>query len=112
MYRILIFLFCSCFFFSCTYDIELYDSDYSDSCNVVLSSDSIQSIIDVNCISCHGSTFPNGNLSLTDIQETESSIEDIIDRINRSDNDPKLMPPGNKLSDCKITQIIVWSETL
>lgn len=112
MYKIFIFLLFFGVFSSCTYDIEPYMSDYLDSCNVVLSHDSIQLIITENCISCHGAISPNGNLSLTDIQQTESNIEDIIDRITRSDNDAELMPPNNKLSDCKITQITVWSETL
>lgn len=98
---------------ACFYDNEeeLYPSVPGSGCDTVAVSytTDIKPVIDSRCISCHGSNFPSGNLSLTNHAQVAGSAGIIIDRINRSAGDPLLMPQGNKLDACSIDKIEAWA---
>lgn len=97
---------------ACYYDNEqeLYPKVQGSGCDTVSVSytTDIKPIIDSRCVSCHGSNFPSGNLSLTNHAQVAGSLASIIDRVNRSAGDALLMPRGNKLDACSIEKIEAW----
>ncbi len=70
---------------------------------------SIKTIVDNNCINCHGGPNPQVGLSL----ETYNQVRDALlntDLLLRVKNDPSVpvMPPGGKMPDCNIEKIEIW----
>ena len=65
----------------------------------------IKPIMDANCISCHsaGSFEPLANYS-----QVKNSIDNIINRIQRSNGDPLKMPQGGSLSPNQINLFVKW----
>lgn len=66
-------------------------------------------LIQNNCRGCHSGTSPNGGIRLesyTDVK-TVAGNGSLVNVINGTNGKP-LMPPSNKLSDCRITQIQNW----
>lgn len=72
----------------------------------------VKSIIDANCISCHGSTPSNGApMSLNTFENVKDAAlnSDLIDRISRVQGEDGLMPNnGVRLPQNKIDIIIQW----
>lgn len=98
-------------FLGCTNDSE---SDLVD--NTVPSTttytNSIKSIMDNNCISCHGNT-PSGGapMALTTYQNVKDAVvnKGLIDRISRAQGASGMMPlGGTRLSQSSIDQIVDW----
>ncbi len=73
---------------------------------------SIKSIINNNCISCHGNTPSRGApMSLTTYQNVKDAIttRGLIDRISRAQGASGMMPlGGTRLSQSSIDQIVDW----
>lgn len=72
----------------------------------------VKSIINNNCISCHG-TIPSNNapMSLATYDNVKDAILNLglIDRISKENGDGLLMPQGGpKLPQNKIDEIIKW----
>lgn len=66
----------------------------------------VKKILNANCISCHGSTFPSGGQSLTTFSLVSAASGKIQDRINRTDG--MMMPQGGpqlSASDRKIIDL-------
>ncbi|MGG5210823.1 hypothetical protein ACQWU4_18035 [Chryseobacterium sp. MIQD13] len=68
----------------------------------------IKPIIDANCIACHS---PGGSASFqpwTSYDQVKNNIDNILDRIQRSNGDPEKMPQGGSLSQTQINIFIKW----
>ncbi|MBC7846122.1 MAG: hypothetical protein H7Y10_06495 [Flavobacterium sp.] len=99
---------------SCTNDSESDLIDNSVPASVTYNN-SIKSIIDNNCISCHGNT-PSGGapMSLTTYQNVKDAVltRGLIDRISRAQGTAGMMPlGGTKLPQSSINQVIDWKNT-
>ncbi|WP_348811373.1 c-type cytochrome [Flavobacterium maritimum] len=68
----------------------------------------IKSIIDGNCISCHGPGGEQSNHPLLTYEEVSSRSTDIKERIGKPAGDPMVMPKGGKLSQTNIDLINKW----
>ena len=70
----------------------------------------IKSIFDAACVSCHGSTNPNGGVSMTNYLEVRETVENgnTLDRIMRSPGDPLIMPQQGPLPQATIDMILQW----
>ncbi|GAA4291494.1 hypothetical protein [Aestuariibaculum suncheonense] len=77
--------------------------------NVVTYNDDIKTIIDNNCISCHGSSpSQNAPMSLTTFSQVSNYIDGIIDRINRLGAGK--MPVNGTLSTNEKNLIQKWKD--
>lgn len=101
-------------FLSCTNDSE---SDLMDP-NILVTmtyTNSIKTIMDNNCVFCHGNTPSNGApMSLTAYQNVKDAVlnRGLIDRISKAQDAPGMMPyGGTRLPQSNIDQVIVWKNT-
>ncbi|MCA0446311.1 MAG: cytochrome c [Bacteroidetes bacterium] len=81
-----------------------------DTAKTYLYDPDIKKILNSNCISCHGASFPSGGLSLTSYNAVSAVSGKIKDRVNRTDG--LMMPQGGpqlSVSDRKI--IDAWIAT-
>ena len=89
--------------------VDLQESNVAD---VVTYKNTVKSIIDSNCINCHGAIPTNGApMSLDTYAKVRASVltQGTIDRMTRNIGDPLLMPLGaSKLPQSKIDAIIKW----
>jgi mono/diheme cytochrome c family protein len=95
---------------SCYYDnkAENYGSSACDSANPTYTAN-IQSIINQNCIGCHGSNGPSGGVSLHTYDLVKAqALKGSLSGTMKKTSPYSLMPPGGKLSDCKIGQVDKW----
>lgn len=98
-------------FLGCTNDSE---SDLVDNSvpGTNTYTNSIKSIMDNNCISCHGNTTSGGApMSLTTYQNVKDAVTNkgLIDRISRAQGASGMMPlGGTRLSQSSIDQIVDW----
>lgn len=73
----------------------------------------VKSIIDNNCISCHGSTPTNGApMSLTTYANVKDAVlnRNLLNRISREQGTSGMMPlGGTRLLQEKINQINTWA---
>jgi len=70
----------------------------------------IKSIIDGNCISCHGATPSNGApMSLTTYTQVKNNVNNIISRINSTSN-PMPPSPNSPLSSTQKSLIQQWKD--
>jgi len=71
-------------------------------------------IIQNNCLGCHGSSNPNGSVSLTNYTQVKSYADNlrnsipIIDGAIRQLTGFKPMPQSGKLSECQIRTVELW----
>ncbi len=98
---------------ACVYNnAEEMIKDLPKECNLdaVSFNEEIAQIINQNCGSCHGATFPSGGLSLTNYTQISAAANSgiIMNRISRSPGDPLLMPTTGKMSSCNIDKIDAW----
>jgi uncharacterized membrane protein len=95
----------------CTYD-STDDLIVSQSNGTITYNQNIKSIIDNNCISCHGYVPSNGaTFSLTNYQNVKDAVinKNLIDRISRSEGASGAMPLGGpRLPNSSINLIIQW----
>lgn len=96
---------------SCSNDSE---SDLIDN-NVpstITYTNTIISIMDTNCISCHGNTTSNGaSISLTTYQNVKNAVlnNGLIDKISKAQGTSGMMPfGGTRLPQSKIDEVIAW----
>jgi len=95
---------------SCYYDnkAENYGSSACDSANPTYTAN-IQPIINQNCIGCHGSSGPSGGVSLHTYDLVKAqALKGSLSGTMKKTSPYSLMPPGGKLSDCKIGQVDKW----
>jgi uncharacterized membrane protein len=68
----------------------------------------IKSIIDGNCISCHGPGGENSSVPLLTYEQVSAKAAEIKIRIEKPAGDPMVMPKGGKLSQTNIDLINKW----
>lgn len=64
----------------------------------------VKKILNANCVSCHGNSFPSGGQSLTTYSLVSAAASKINDRINRTD--ASMMPQGGPQLSVSDRQII------
>ena len=72
-------------------------------------SNSIQSVITANCVSCHSGPNPSGGRLLNGYSELRVAVNGtkLLQRINRENGVPP-MPPGGPINDCDLQKIETW----
>ncbi|MBC5833450.1 hypothetical protein G6N05_00990 [Flavobacterium sp. F372] len=70
----------------------------------------VKSVIDNNCISCHGATSPYGGLTLTTYNQVKNAVlnNNLLDRINSNDAS-SVMPTSGKLPENTLLKISDWN---
>ena len=115
---VVFFFFISFYMLSCKNDSEeeLY---VNQECNIeaVSFETDIFPIINSYCISCHSgsSSSASGGLLLETYDQIQLAVnkldeDGVIARIEKSNGDPKLMPPSHRLPQCEIDKIKAWQE--
>ncbi|MFN3754277.1 c-type cytochrome [Flavobacterium sp.] len=96
---------------SCTNDSSA-DLSGIDELDEVTYTNTVKSIIDNNCISCHATTPINGApMSLTTYENVKDAVltRGLLDRISRAQGEPGMMPSGGtRLPQAVIDQVIAW----
>ena len=96
---------------SCTSDSES-DLVNQNVPSTITYTNSIKSIIDTNCISCHGINPSNGaSISLTTYQNVKNAVinNGLIDKISITQGTSGMMPfGGTRLPQSKIDEVITW----
>jgi mono/diheme cytochrome c family protein len=101
-------------FAACTNETEsdLLDQNIP---NTITYTNSIKSIMDNNCISCHGTNPVNGaSISLTTYQKVKDAVinKGLIDKISKNQDAAGMMPyGGTRLPQSTIDQVIAWKNT-
>jgi mono/diheme cytochrome c family protein len=87
---------------------ELYPSLTSqnncDTANVGYTK-SVQPIMNTSCVGCHGANGASGGIKLDNYENVKSNINLAISAVKAG-----TMPPGGKLSDCKIAILVKWKK--
>lgn len=98
--------------FGCTNEStsDLIDEPVTDEITYI---NTVKSIIDNNCISCHGITPTNGApMSLTTYENVKDAVlnRGLLDRISSAQGASGMMPLGStRLPQEKINQINTWA---
>lgn len=97
---------------SCTND-SLSDLTTVDDIESATYTQNVKSIIDNNCIVCHGSTPANGApMSLTTYEKVKEAVVNrgLLDRISRAEGTSGAMPFGGpRLPQTSIDAIVQWN---
>ncbi|MDI9256637.1 MULTISPECIES: hypothetical protein [Flavobacterium] len=97
---------------SCTNDSSSDLVGNNDFDNVTYTN-TIKSIIDNNCISCHAATPINGApMSLTTYENVKQAVQErgLLDRISRAQGAPGMMPSGGtRLPQSLIDLVFEWN---
>lgn len=84
-----------------------------DGLDEVTYTNTVKSIIDNNCISCHAATPINGApMSLTTYENVKQAVLErgLLDRISRAQGAQGMMPSGGtRLPQAVIDQVFAWS---
>ena len=84
-----------------------------DGLDEVTYTNTVKTIIDNNCIYCHGATPTNGApMSLTTYQNVKDAVQNrgLLDRISRAQGASGMMPSGGtRLPQAVIDQVFAWS---
>lgn len=103
---------CLSAFVSCTNTSPNDLSDNTPVSGTVSYAQNVKSIMDANCIQCHGAIPTNGApMSLTTYDNVKQAVlnRGLLNRINRQMGDGLLMPQGGpKLPQNKIDVVQVW----
>lgn len=96
----------------CYYDNEeyLYPSPIKCDTTNVTYSNTIKSIVDFNCTSCHNPNNKSGNVDLANHAGLAASVSSgkFLSSIVHDGNASKMPQGGLKLEDCKIEKIKNW----
>jgi hypothetical protein len=72
----------------------------------------ISPIISNSCKGCHSGSTPSGGIILISYNDIKAQVDNgkLWTSINLNTGQPKAMPPGGKLTNCKISQIRIWKD--
>lgn len=102
------------FLWSCTSDSTMDLVNSEPIAEQVGFAKDVKSIIDNNCVVCHGATpIPGTNLSLTTYDKVRDAVlnRGLINRIMLEEGNSSLMPQGGpKLPNATISIIAKWQE--
>lgn len=111
-YKTIILSSISLFVLSCTSDSESDLEDNTPIGGIVTYTGTVKSIIDNNCLSCHGNPTSNGApMSLDTYEKVKEAVlnRGLLDRISRAEGTGGAMPLGGpRLSQNAINQIESW----
>ena len=95
---------------SCTNDSEDDLIEQMQAPQLVTYTNSVKTIIDNNCISCHANMPVNGApFSLIEYNDVKNNIVSIINRISRQEGESGLMPAGgSRLPQILIDDVVQW----
>lgn len=68
----------------------------------------IKSIIDANCVGCHGASSPSGGVSLVTYDNVKNVGATKLAGVVNHSSGFKAMPPTSKMSQCNIDKIQAW----
>lgn len=99
------------FFLGCTNDSssDLIEINQFDE---VTYTNTVKSIIDNNCISCHATTPVDGApmpLNTYELVKNAVLTQQLLDRISRDQGASGLMPEGTRMPQVVIDQVIAWN---
>lgn len=101
------------FFTSCSNNSEDDLIKIEQTTDAVTYNKNIKTIIDNNCVFCHGTVPSNGApMSLTTYNQVKEAVlnRGLIDRISRPNGDPALMPSGGpRMPQQTIDLVIKWN---
>lgn len=94
---------------SCYYDNveELYGTSPCDVTAVSWTAD-IQPMIQQNCVGCHSGAGASAGLDLSTYTAVKTHSSNLVNRMNKPNGDPLLMPPSGPLSNCTLNQMDAW----
>lgn len=100
-------------FQSCYYDNEeeLYPGvEECDTTNITYSGTVVPLMDSYNCISCHGSSFPQGNVVLDNYDDLKVVVDNgrFWGAINHDDGYSSMPQNLPKMDDCDLRKIRVW----
>jgi len=105
------------FMYSCYYDKTevLYPKLPSSNCDTtnITYANKISEIIATNCTNnCHGASnqTTGGGISLQTSDEVKAMIDRIVGDISHTPGFNNMPKVGTKISDCSISQIIIWQK--
>lgn len=113
--KTLLFAFSAALFcWGCDSDSESDLTEINDDTEPITYTQTVRSIINDNCISCHASTPVNGApMSLTTYANVKNAVlsRGLLDRISRPQGSPGLMPNGGtRLPQSTIDLIVQWED--
>ncbi|MES2543603.1 MAG: cytochrome c [Bacteroidota bacterium] len=112
-YKTLALLSISLFTISCSNDSESDLADNDPITEPITYTADVKSIIDNNCLSCHGNPTSSGApMSLDTYEKVKEAVlnRGLTDRISRADGSIGAMPLGGpRLSQNQINKIISWA---
>ena len=108
--KIVIAFLMACIFASCKYNVE---EELYGACSTagVTYSVTIKNILDNNtCISCHGGSFPSGNINLENYVgvRTQALNGKLFGAVNHSPGFSAMPRGGSKITPCEIAKIKAW----
>ena len=68
----------------------------------------VKSILSQQCVSCHGSVNPSGNLNISTYTTAKNNINKIISRIDLQTGQSGIMPPSGRMAENNIQVIKDW----
>ncbi len=77
----------------------------SCACDTTSTFTAVSKIIQLNCVGCHGSVNPGGNINLTSYSNISNNASKVLNAITGA---TELMPKTGALQDCQINQISNW----
>lgn len=94
---------------SCYYDNveELYGTSPCDVTAVSWTAD-IQPMIQQNCLGCHSGAGASAGLDLSTYMSVKTHSSSLVNRMNKPNGDPLMMPPSGPLSNCTLNQMDAW----
>lgn len=95
-------------------DITVIDENAVDPKTTIITYEGegqVKSIIDANCLGCHGPS-PSAGFSLTNYDEVKKYMDkgSLLNRINKKSGEQGVMPPSGPLSSTKIETIQKWKD--
>lgn len=95
---------------SCTEEdsISLSDPNQNQNTGTVTYTANVKSIIDSNCISCHGASNPSAGFNISNYANAKNNINSIINRADLQTGQPGIMPPSGRMSASKIQILKDW----
>jgi hypothetical protein len=93
----------------CTYDdLESLGTPFDcDTIDVGYGADILPLVAD-HCQGCHSGGSPAAGIGFEEYADIAGHAETMLDRMDRSPDDPLLMPQSGKLDSCSIVRFSAW----
>lgn len=95
---------------SCTEEdsISLSDPNQNQNTGTVTYTANVKSILDSNCVSCHGASNPSAGFNISTYANAKNNINAIINRSNLQTGQPGVMPTSGRMPESKIQILKDW----